>query len=225
LRKDGVGLDYCHVVKGDFMIEIICILDRSGSMGVIKHDAIGSFNTFIEEQKKVPGEAVVTVVLFNHEYQALYEQKPLAEVPVMTEEIYQPTGTTALLHAVCRTLEAPEKAERGIVVILTDGQENASPTEYTKERVAKAVKALEDKGWQVLFLAADQDAFAEGAALGISHAANYVNTSGGIQKAYAFANANVASYRTGSYPPHVTLPDGTTADPIAFQGTTTDGTD
>jgi hypothetical protein len=190
----------------------------------IKNDAIGSFNTFLTEQQKVPGDAVVTVVLFNDEYRALYEQKPLAEVPLLTEETYQTTGSTALLHAICRTLEAPDKPERGIVVILTDGEENASPVEYTKERAAKAVKALEDKGWQVHYLAANQDAFAEGAALGITHTLNYAATPDGIRHAYAVAGQSTMCYRTG-FPPHVTLPDGTTADPIAFQSTTTDGKD
>jgi hypothetical protein len=179
-------------------IEIICIIDRSGSMESLKSDAIGSFNTFIEEQKKVPGDAVVTAVLFNHEYHALYERKPLAEVPIMTAEIYQPSGCTALLQAICRTLESPGKPEKGIVVILTDGLENASDAKYTKDRTASAVKALENKGWQVHYLAANQDAFVEGAALGITHTMNYQPTAAGTQSAFVSACFAATSYRTGS---------------------------
>jgi len=180
------------------MLEIICILDRSGSMDVLKADAIGSFNTFIEEQKKVPGEAVVTVVLFNEEYHALYERKPLAEVPALTTETYRPMGTTALLEAVCRALESPGKSEKGIVVILTDGLENASNVSYTRDRAATAVKQLETKGWQVHYLAANQDAFVEGAKMGITHTLNYQPTPDGVKSAYASANFAATSYRTGS---------------------------
>jgi len=180
------------------MLEIICILDRSGSMDVLKADAIDSFNTFIEEQKKVPGEAVVTAILFNDEYKALYEQKPLAEVPVLTPDIYRPMGTTALLQAICRALESPGKPEKGIVVILTDGQENSSGPEYTKDRAASAVKALETKGWQVHYLAANQDAFAEGARLGISHTLNYASTPEGVKGAYVSASFAATSYRVST---------------------------
>lgn len=35
----------------DLVTEIVCIIDKSGSMHSIKNDAIGGFNTFIEEQK------------------------------------------------------------------------------------------------------------------------------------------------------------------------------
>jgi hypothetical protein len=57
--------------------EIVCIIDRSGSMGMIKDDAIGGFNHFLEEQKAHPGEATLTVVQFNHERQVIHENRPL----------------------------------------------------------------------------------------------------------------------------------------------------
>ena len=185
------------------MVDIVCIVDRSGSMGEIRLDAIGGFNTFIEEQKKVEGEARVTLVLFNHEYILVYKQKPLAEVKPLTEATYVPSGTTALLDAIGRTLEGevslgcPDSAfgEKGIVVVLTDGMENASK-DYTRGRVKVIIEDYQIKGWEVHYLAANQDAFAEAHRYGIAKAANFAPDGAGVRGAYANFSSSSTDYRT-----------------------------
>ena len=82
------------------LTEIVFILDRSGSMGGLEADTIGGFNSLVEKQKKEPGEALVSTVLFDNKIEVLHDRVPLAEVPLMTAEQYYVRGCTALLDAV-----------------------------------------------------------------------------------------------------------------------------
>ncbi len=113
--------------------EIIVVVDRSGSMENIAADMRGGFNTFIEEQKKVPGECKLTLARFDNEYELVFEKKDLKDVPPL--ELI-PRGGTALNDAVGRTINAvgerlaktPEdqRPSKVLFVIITDGEENAS---------------------------------------------------------------------------------------------------
>ena len=158
------------------LTHIVCIIDRSGSMQPIAADAIGGYNSFLENQRKLPGEAVVTLVLFDHEYQRICSARPIAEAPRLSRENYVPRGTTALLDAIGRTIDdirntktsaaktrSNGRAHRSesakvIVVILTDGMENAS-TDYSHEAVAAGIKEMRlELGWEFVYLGANQDA-------------------------------------------------------------------
>lgn len=189
------------------LTEIVCIIDRSGSMESIRADAIGGFNAFLEEQQKLPGEAHLTLVLFDHEYERLFEGLPLADVPPLSHTTYVPRGTTALLDAVGRTIDevgarlaATPEAERPtkvLVCILTDGQENASRG-YTRQRVREMIEHQQQKySWEFQFLAANQDAFAEAGHLGIApgDVATFVADSAGTLGAFATISQRVARTR------------------------------
>lgn len=150
------------------LVHVACVIDRSGSMSSVCSDAIGGFNTFLEEQKKGPGEAVVTLVLFDHEYLVVHDAVPVASVVPLDESTYVPRGNTALLDAIGRTIDdlgarfaaMPEDERPGgvIIAILTDGQENAS-LEYSRRRVAEMIEHQRTVyNWSFVFLAADQDA-------------------------------------------------------------------
>jgi uncharacterized protein YegL len=193
-------------MKVDFT-EIACIIDRSGSMMSLRSDAVGGINSFLTEQKAVPGEASLTLVFFSHEYQLVHSGTPLQEVALLTDADYVPQGTTALLDAVGRTIEdvgkrlaeTPEeqRPEKVLVAILTDGLENAS-RDYTRARVAKMIKHQQEKyGWEFLFLAANMDAFAEAHSLNIptANAQNFVATREGTQAAYSNLNEAAIAYR------------------------------
>ena len=53
-------------------------------------------------------------------------------------------------------------------MIVTDGQENSSK-EFTRAKIREMIKHQQSAyNWQFTFLAANQDAFAEGASLGIA---------------------------------------------------------
>lgn len=178
------------------LTEIVSIIDRSGSMQSVKQDAIGGFNSFVEEQLKVDGDAQITVVLFNHEYHFLYNGVPLTADIRLTSDNYVPAGTTALLDAVGRTVDdvgvrlakTPEHERPGLVIvaILTDGLENASK-DYTRQRIFDMIEHQQNQySWEFIFLAANQDAIATARALNISskNALAFEATSAGTNQVF-----------------------------------------
>ncbi len=150
------------------LTEIIFVLDESGSMGMIKNDAIGGFNEFLSNQRKIKGEAVFTFVKFDTRYNVVEEGALLENVNELSDDNYQPGGMTALLDAVGKTinkvsnrhatLDESEKPEKVLMVVFTDGEENASNEFRETKKVAKLVEQKEDEGWEILFLRADIDA-------------------------------------------------------------------
>jgi len=159
------------------LTDITMVIDRSGSMESIRTDAEGGINTFIESQKSEPGEALLTLVQFDTEYEFVHKG-----VPIGTAERFRlvPRGSTALLDAVGRAINETgarlgmmDEAKRpGLVVfvIVTDGAENSSK-EFTRDKIREMIEHQQSAyKWQFTFLAANQDAFAEGATLGIAQA-------------------------------------------------------
>lgn len=188
------------------LTELICVLDRSGSMHSIVDDSIGGFNRMLEEQKQLPGKAHMTVVLFDDQYDVLYESRPVSDVPALTKETYQPRGTTALLDAIGLTIERagerfrnlPEDKRPGKVlfIILTDGHENASHM-YGLDRVRQMIKQQTDEWqWQFIYLSADIDAFAHGHGLGIGTRAAFRGSGQSVGATYAVVSSAAAQYRT-----------------------------
>jgi hypothetical protein len=144
----------------------VFILDRSGSMETCRDDTIGGFNAFLNEQK--PEGGTLTLILFDHEYNVMYENKPIGECPLLTEQTFVPRGATALLDAIGRTIKNTTST-RPTIVILTDGHENSS-REYTKAHIKDLITERQNAGWTFVYLGANQDAFAEAGALGIAPA-------------------------------------------------------
>lgn len=190
--------------------EIVCIIDRSGSMESIKNDAIGGFNTFLDAQKKVPGTASVSLVLFDNEYLNPIKNQDIKAVEPLTSKTFVPRGGTALLDAIGRTLNevgarlstTPEndRPEKVMVCILTDGQENSS-REFTRPKIKEMIEHQRDKyKWEFAFLAANQDAFAEAGSMGISAnmTANFTPDAAGTKRAYASLDMMATSYRSGN---------------------------
>lgn len=183
--------------------EMVFVLDRSGSMSGLAADTIGGFNELIEKQKKIEGDAYVTTVLFDHEYEVLHDHVALGEVAPLTDKEYFARGSTALLDAVGRTIDsvgarlaaAPEeeRPEHVIFVITTDGRENSS-REYTAKQVREMVEHQQQKySWQFVFLGANMDAVSEARNLGISakYAADFTPTGRGVNRMYAKALDNL----------------------------------
>lgn len=191
----------------DNLSEIICIIDRSGSMDAIRSDAIGGFNAFLTDQKKHPGEAKLSLVLFNHEYKLVHDHVDIAKAPALDENSYVPAGMTALLDAVGRTIDAvgqrlsgtPEAERPGkvIVAILTDGLENASK-DYSRGKVSEIIQHQRDVyKWEFIFLAANQDAIASAQSISIhAHDAfGFAATGQGVRNASLRMSQEVARRR------------------------------
>jgi hypothetical protein len=190
------------------LTEIICVIDRSGSMSSIKDDAIGGFNSFLKEQQELPGEAKLTLVLFDDQYDIIYEGVPIEDVKPLTEKTYIPRGMTALLDAVGKTVNtvssriasSKDITPQVVVAILTDGAENCSK-EYTREQITDSITKYKEKRWEFVFLAANQDAIQSGGSIGIdaNRSCNFIATGAGIAKGFSGMSASIASYRsTGS---------------------------
>ncbi len=191
------------------LTELIFILDRSGSMGGLESDTIGGFNSLLEKQKKQEGEALVSTLLFDNEVQVLHDRVPLKDVRPMTGEDYFVRGCTALLDAIggaihhignvhkyAREEDVPEHT---LVVITTDGMENASH-HYELSQVKEMVKRQQEKyGWEFLFLGANIDALETAVSFGISaqRAVNYHSDSEGTALNYEVLCQAVQNVRAG----------------------------
>lgn len=158
------------------LTDITLVVDRSGSMQARREDAEGGVNAFIQEQARGPGEALLTLVQFDTEYDVVHRGVPIEEVP---EYRLKPRGMTALMDAVGRAINEtgerlasmPERKRPGLVifVITTDGLENSSE-EFTLESVREMIEHQQGVyDWQFTFLGANQDAFAEAGSMGIHH--------------------------------------------------------
>lgn len=143
----------------------------------LRHAAIQAFNDFLDEQQKVPGQARLTLVQFDDQYEVWVRAIPIAEVTPLTMETFQPRGSTALLDALGQTIDEtgerlaalPEDQRPGkvIIAVMTDGLENASHR-FSQRDVARRIAHQRDVySWEFLFLGANQDAIATAAQLNI----------------------------------------------------------
>lgn len=182
--------------KKSIPTHIMCILDRSGSMSHLATDVIGSFNTFLNEQKSLDGEAFMTLVLFDNEYEVVYDKINLKDVKEIDSKIYFTRGMTALYDAVGKTI-ASNTDEKAIVLIQTDGAENSSK-EYTKDSVKKLVEEKEKAGWKFIFVGANIDAASESAAIGIAKncSVQFEANSAGLRSAYCSMSFATSDYRS-----------------------------
>ena len=178
------------------LTELVFILDRSGSMAGLEADTIGGFNAMLEKQRREPGEAVISTVLFDNETEVIHDRIPLDRVPRLTEKEYYVRGCTALLDAVGGAIHhignvhkyarEEDRPEKTLFVITTDGLENAS-RRYTYEKVKAMIeRQRETYGWEFLFLGANIDAAREAARFGIRAdcAADYHADSIGTEAVY-----------------------------------------
>ena len=185
------------------LTELIFILDRSGSMHHLESDTIGGYNSFLDQQKAEEGEALVTTVLFDDKYEILHNCIDIKKVQPITKKEYYARGSTALLDAVGKTIKEVEHRqnftaedktpEKTMVVIITDGLENAS-REYNLDTVKKMVTAQQEKhGWEFIFLGANIDAVKTAGGFGISadRAVNY--HADAVGTATNFASVSVAA--------------------------------
>lgn len=165
-------------------LDLIFLIDRSGSMGGFEKDTIGGFNSFVEREAKKEFSTRVTTVLFDDKYEMLYERKSIDEVTPLTENEYWVRGCTALLDAIGRTINSLDKKidNKVLFVIMTDGFENAS-REYSKEQITNLIN---NHNWEFIFIGADIDSYCEAQRIGIkkSRVANYSKSKIGVEKMY-----------------------------------------
>ena len=167
----------------DNEMDVVFLLDRSGSMGGIEKDTIGGYNSYIDSQR---GKNVkVTTVLFDDKYEVLHNRVDVDNIKKLTNKEYYVRGCTALLDAIGKTIREMEdkNPNKVIFIITTDGYENAS-TKYNKSQIKELISVHKD--WKFMYIGADIDSYSEGRSLGIKDEfiANYKKTDRGISKLY-----------------------------------------
>lgn len=189
------------------LTEIVFILDRSGSMEGLEADTIGGFNSMVEKQKKLEGEALISTVLFDNYSEVLHDRVNVQHIQKMTDKDYTVRGCTALLDAIGGAIRhignihkyaRPEDVpEHTMFVITTDGMENASH-HYTSEKVKQMIERQKEKyGWEFLFLGANIDAVETASRFGIceDRAVNYHCDSEGTALNFNVLSRVISAFR------------------------------
>lgn len=189
-------------------IELVFIIDRSGSMSGFEEDTVGGFNSMIEKQKSGEGTVLVSTVFFNNHSEVIHDRVPIFEIEPLTKREYSVGGCTALLDAIgdaihhitnvhkyARREDVPKNT---VFVITTDGMENAS-RRYGSDKVKRMIKEKSEKyGWEFIFVAANIDAVETADKIGIpsSRAANYRQDSDGFADCYKAIGSFVSMKRS-----------------------------
>ncbi len=185
--------------------EMVCILDRSGSMYKKRKDTIGSFNQMLEKQKREPGEAYITTALFSDQCDVLYSHTPIRETEELTEQDYYIGGNTALFDAIGKVFHQTDSLleggegdyeEKVLVFIITDGMENAS-VQYGRQQIKKLIEEKQKKGWVILFFGTDMEMIklAEDTGIRKENTTCYPDTAEGIRESFLMAGSCFSSLR------------------------------
>lgn len=168
------------------------VLDESSSMESCWDETIMGVNSYIKELDST-SEFSYTVTLQKFSSNAgsfVYEAEPVGKIPALDKTTFRPRGNTALLDAIGLGIESAEKLENDetdiILVIVTDGGENAS-RRFTTEQIREIVTAKQDNhNWSIIYLGANQDAWSVGNSLGTNYAYNFnTNNMGAVFAATA----------------------------------------
>ena len=157
------------------LLHICFVLDESGSMYNSVDDVIGGFQKLIDEQKgEKNGECIISLYRFSHIVKKDYIGKPVDEVSKL---IYSPGGCTAMNDGVgtaideigkwLSDMDESERPSKNIIVIMTDGKENAS-REYSFDTVKAKIKHQEEKySWTFVYMGTNLQDLKDADRLGI----------------------------------------------------------
>lgn len=185
------------MIKKEAPVEVVVIMDRSGSMASLQAETVGGVNEFLKEQQAQEGEANLTLVLFDNKYEMKEESTPIQDVKPWTKEDFTPRGSTALYDAVGRTMHYlfAKNPKHAIISIITDGQENASQ-EFKFKDIKPLMEKARAKGWEVVFMASNMDAEVVGTGYGIMNNATFAATSAGENAKYKNLTGSTIEYRS-----------------------------
>lgn len=181
------------------------VLDETGSMQCVKQQTISGFNEYVDTLKKERGSNNIkfTLTQFNSSrIKVVYDGIALDDVVPLNDDSYRPSDLTPLYDAIGKTISALEgnlgkKKANVLVVIQTDGQENAS-SEYTQQNIFQLISKKKAEGWTFAFLGADQDAWLASQQIGISRGNTMIYKGSETLQAFAAsASATVSYSRSG----------------------------
>lgn len=189
-------------------VNIICIIDKSGSMESIINEAILGFNTFLKDQQNADYKARLSLLLFDTTFEKIYNNVKIKDVQPLDRKTYRPNGGTALLDSLGREIDSyldflaetplEKRPVKTLFVVQTDGAENASK-EYHLDLIKRMVTEIREYfPAEFIFLGADQNACFQAESMGISssNAFSYSATGDGIQVAYSKMASATNTYAT-----------------------------
>ena len=189
------------------MIELVFILDESGSMRGLEKDTIGGFNSTIDKQKKEDGDCLVSTVCFSNSQRVVHDRVNLRDVKELTEDDYRPCGSTALIDTVASSIKhikmvhkyirKEDRPDKTMFIITTDGMENASH-KYSLNETKKMIEECKENGWEFIFLAANIDAYETARDYGFDEGStvNYVNDEEGTDIKFCCVGKAISSIRS-----------------------------
>lgn len=164
-------------------LDVVFLLDMSGSMQGMEDDTIGGYNGYLDNMKD--SDAKVTTVLFNGSHEMITNGKYIKNVKKLSRKQYIPGGSTALLDAIGDTIKYMDEkgSNKVLFIITTDGEENSS-RRYTKEDIKRLINIHDN--WEFIYLGADIDSYSEASSIGIksNRTSNYKKTSKGVSKLF-----------------------------------------
>lgn len=189
-------------------VECVFILDRSGSMAGLESDTINGFNGLLNKQRTQEGEALITTVLFDHDYELLHDRIDIKSINNISEKEYYVRGSTALLDAIGLTIDkignvqkitrVEDRAQKVLFVITTDGMENSSH-KYSYSRIKHMIENQKSKyNWEFIFMGANIDAIEMASRFGIDsdRAVNYKSDKKGTQLNYESMSKVMSNLRS-----------------------------
>ena len=190
-------------------VEVVFIMDRSGSMGGLEADTIGGFNAMLAKQKEESDNIIWSTVLFDHISEVIHDRVPVDKVKELDEDTYYVRGSTALLDAVGGAIHhignvhkyarAEDRPSKTLFVITTDGMENSSVI-FDYRRVKRMIERQQKKyGWEFIFLGANMDAVGVAGRMGIApeRSARFHNDGIGIAKNFSVVSESMTKMARG----------------------------
>ena len=191
------------------LVEVVFIMDRSGSMSGLEEDTIGGFNAMLEKQKKESGNIIWSTVLFDHISEVVHDRVPVDKVKELDSDTYYVRGSTALLDAVGGAIHhignvhkyarEEDRPTKTLFVITTDGMENSSVI-FDYRRVKRMIEKQQKKyGWEFIFLGANIDAVGVAGRIGIApeRSARFHNDGVGIAKNFKVVSDSMSMMACG----------------------------
>ena len=190
-------------------IEVVFIMDRSGSMGGLEADTIGGFNAMLAKQKEESDNIIWSTVLFDHISEVIHDRVPVEKVRDLDSDTYYVRGSSALLDAVGGAIRhignvhkyarEEDRPSKTLFVITTDGMENSSVI-FDYRRVKRMIERQQKKyGWEFIFLGANMDAVSVAGRMGIApeRSARFLNDGIGIAKNFSVVSESMTKMARG----------------------------
>ena len=198
-----------QVARADSVV-ITMVVDESGSMAGLFEATCAGFNEYVSSVQRDLKDTTATfsaITFDTTDIRILQKGVDLKDAIKLDRNNYNPNGGTPLLDAVGQAITATDsvmvtrKANKAIVVVQTDGQENASQ-KYKLADIKVMIEQRQSKGWEFVFIGAGINAFDDAVKMGINtiNPMSYTPDAAGTRATFSAMASNTAGYSSGHRP-------------------------